>query len=194
MTPEPATSRLLAILDRFDPFRAVADTPALGEADVAELAEIPHAQDGLVAIAGDAAAVPARRYAAAEALLAGQLDGWRASSAALRSVAEALATALREDTSHNRWGLPGAFPGRLGKQLLSLPDGVVDALVPLLDDTLPLAIHGSEAATLSKAAGYRIADLAAYLLLLYRGEDWDAPADVATRDAQIAALKADLTA
>jgi hypothetical protein len=194
MTPRPGTSQVLAILDRFDPFRAVADTPALGAADVAELATIPHAQDVLVQIAGDDDATPARRYAAAEALLEGQLDDWRASSAAQRAVAQALAMALRDDTSHNRWGMPGEFPGRLGKQLLSLTDGVVDALVPLLDDALPLAIHGSEAATLSKAAGYRIADLAAYLLLLYRGDDWDAPGDVATRDAQIAALRAELTA
>lgn len=183
---------LLSVLDGVDPLSAAADEPAIGEAVVARLAAVDGAEDQLVAIAADASAPAARRYAAAEALLEGTFDRWRSSPAAAASVASALAAALRSDTSHNRWGLPGQFAGRLGEALLSLPGGVEDALLPLLDDASPLMIEGSEAATIAIDAGYRISDLAAYLLRLHRGQPAGAPADVADRDRANRALARDL--
>ena len=185
-------SQVLAILDRNDPFSASADEPSVREQDIRELAGVPGAEEALVAVARDAAAAPARRYAAAEVLLRGQFANWRTSSAGRRAVAGALAAAMHKDTTHNRWGLPGHFIGRLGEQLLSLPDGVVEALVPLLDEHAELNIEGSEAATLHSAAHYRISDLAAYLLSRYRGLPWEAHTGMAPRDAAIAALRAKL--
>ena len=142
-----------------------------------------------MAIAGDAAAPPARRYAAAEALLEGTLAEWRTSPDSVRAVADALAVALRDDLMHNRWGLPGHYAGRLGKELAALPSGVEEALAPLLDDDAPLIIDGSEGPAISELAGYRIADLAAYLISMHRGSAWDAPEDVAARDGFIASLR-----
>ena len=91
--------------------------------------------------------------------------------------------AIRADKIHNRWGLPGHFVGRSGSDLLSIKHGVEDALRPLLDDTRPLSIDGSEAATLADTAGYRVADLAGYLLATKRGETWTDDIDPAVRDA-----------
>lgn len=184
--------RVLAILDRIDPLSAPADEPSVHEGDIRELAGVLDAEEALVAVAGDAAATPVRRYAAAEALLQGHFASWRSSSAGRRSVAGALAVAMRNDNTHNRWGLPGHFIGRLGEQLLSLPEGVVEALAPLLDEQTELNIEGSEAATLQSAARYRIADLAAYLLSRYRELPWQAQNDLAQRDAAIAVLRVGL--
>jgi hypothetical protein len=184
--------KVLAILDRVEPLSAPADEPPFHEEDIRELASVPDAEKLLVAIARDHAATPQRRYAAAEALVEGRFANWRSSSANTRAVAEALAVAMRNDTTHNRWGLPGHFTGRLGDHLLSLPVGVVQALVPLLDEDAELHIEGSEAATLHSAARYRIADLAAYLLSRYRGLPWESHSDVARRDEAIAALRAKL--
>ena len=186
------SAKVLAILDRVDPFRAPADEPPFREEDVQELAAVPGAEDTLVAIARDDAATPVRRYAAAEALLEGRFANWRSSPFDCRAVASALAVAMRHDTTHNRWGLPGYFTGRLGNQLLSLPEGVVEALLPLLEERAELHIEGSEAATLQSAAHYRIADLAAYLLGRYRGLPWERHADAKRRDEAIATLRAKL--
>ena len=183
---------VLAILDGIDPFSARADEPSVRETDLQQLAAVPGAEEALVGVAGDAAATPRRRYAAAEALLQGHFSSWRSTSADRRAVAGALAAAMRNDPSHNRWGLPGQFAGRLGEHLLSLPEGA-EALAPLLDDQTALNIVGSEAATLQAAARYRIADLAAYLLSRYRGWLWPAYDDVAQRDAAIALLRARLS-
>jgi hypothetical protein len=65
--------------------------------------------------------------------------------------------------------LPGHFVGRSGTDLLSIRDGVEEALASLLDDDRPLTIGGGETASLAQAAGYRIADLGGYLLAARRG-------------------------
>lgn len=185
-------AQVQAILDRADPFSAPADAPPFKDQDMRELAAVADAEQALVAVAGDNAAPPRRRYAAAEALLDGHFGQWRLSPADNRAVAQALALAMRNDTLHNRWGLPGQFVGRLGKHMLSLSDGVVEALVPLLDDNAELHIEGSEAATLHSTLHYRIADLAAYLLSLYRRLPGEFDADLARRNQAIAALRARL--
>ena len=184
---------VLAILDRINPFDA-GEQPAFGASDLLELTAIAGSEQALLVIAGDGAQTAARRYAAAEALLEGPAQGWRTSREATRGVADALALAMREDLSHNRWGLPGFFTGRMGDQLLSLDSGVVEALLPLLDDNSRLSIEGSEEATLDHQRGYRIADLAAYLISRHRGSSWSAAPKVKRRDKDIAALKAELAA
>src|SRR5439155_272740 len=77
-----------------------------------------------------------------------------------------------EDRLHNRWGLPGYVVGRAGGLLLSLPAGVDEALLPLLDDARELVIDGSEEATIQHMARYRVGDLAAYLLAQRHGLEW----------------------
>jgi hypothetical protein len=190
-----ASAPVLAVLDRTAPFGTGSDSvPTLSADDVRDLAEIPAVEDALVEVAGDASQTPARRQAAAEGLLQGPFVQWRSSSAGSKAVASALAAGLAADDTHNRWGLPGHFSGRLGDALLSLGDDASDALTPLLDDDRRLEIEGSEEATLDEQAGYRICDLAAYLLSRLDGAPWDAPADVRRRSAYIDGLKAKLSA
>src|SRR5439155_1349085 len=81
----------------------------------------------------------ARRFAAAEALLA-LIPPSALAPADSAGVAQALAQAIREDRLHNRWGLPGYVVGRAGGLLLSLPAGVDEALLPLLDDARELVL------------------------------------------------------
>jgi hypothetical protein len=182
-------SPVLAILERADPFAAQTDEPPFQEQDMRELSAIPGAEEALVTVARDRAAAPVRRYAAAEALLEGRFSSWRKSPGDNRAVAGALALAMRTDVSHNRWGLPGEFTGRLGEQLISLSHGVDEALTPLLDDHGELNITGSEAATLQSRARFRIADLAGYLLSRYHGLPWKVETGIARRDEAIARLR-----
>jgi hypothetical protein len=184
--PHPSVT---SILDRVDPFRAPADAPPFREEDLAALASIPRAEHDLLAMAADAAGDPVRRFAAAEALLDPRFGGWRSAPGSRRAVAGALAAALGRDDSHNRWGLPGEFAGRLGEALLGLGAEGDAALVPLLDDHRELRLEGSEAATLQASRGFRVADLAAYLLGRLRGLSWEDAADPAERDRRIAALR-----
>jgi hypothetical protein len=153
------------------------------------LSAITGSEASLVAIARDNEAAPKRRYAAAEALVEGTFSKWRSSAAANRGVAQALAMAMRNDSSHNRWGLPGEFTGRLGDHFLSLSHGVDEALTPLLDEQAELHIMGSEAATLQAQAHFRIADLAAYLLSRYHGLPWKTHIGIAQRDRATARLR-----
>jgi hypothetical protein len=112
-----------------------------------------------------------RRFAAVEALFQGGWTSWRDGDRG-PAIAHVMAEAIAADQIHNRWGLPGHFVGRSGKDLLSIRRGVDDALTPLLEDERPLAIVGSETATVAEMAGYRISDLASYLIATYRGETW----------------------
>jgi len=186
-------NRVLEVLDRVNPFLTPADEPQFDEEDFRDLARFSEAEKALVALASDGAAKPARRYAAAVALLQGPFPKWRSSSDDCRAVAAALAMAMRNDTNHNRWGLPGEFIGQLGEYLLSLSKGVIEALVPLLQEHAELRIEGSEAATLQSVAHYRISDLAADLLGRYCGVPWKVHADMSVRDEGIAALRAKLS-
>jgi hypothetical protein len=99
-----------------------------------------------------------------------------------------LAAELAADTAHNRWGLPGTYVGPDGRRLVDLPDATA-ALAGLLDDQRELVIEGSETATIQNRARYRVADLAAYLLAEHLGVPFDAAADRAGRDEQIAELR-----
>lgn len=184
--PRPPVER---IIERVDPFLAPADAPPFREEDLTALASIPHAEHELLTIAGDETREPARRYAAAEALLDPRFEGWRSSPESRRVVARALAAALGRDASHNRWGLPGEFAGRLGEALIGLGAEGDAALVPLLEDHQELRVEGSEAATLQASHRFRVSDLAAYLLGRHRGIPWEDAAAPEERDRRIAALR-----
>jgi len=104
-------------------------------------------------------------------------------------MAEVLADALGRDRVHNRWGLPGEFTGRFGKQLVTLGTEGDAVLRRLLDDNRPLSIAGGEAATINSTARYRVADLAAWLLTSAHGLPWRNDSDPHVRDAEIARLR-----
>ncbi len=103
-----------------------------------------------------------------------------------------LAAELRSAAWHNDWGLPGHHVGTRGRELLRHGPAALAALRPLLDDAAPLAIIGSEAATLHDAARWRLADLAGWLLAQQLAPDLGrqlADPSPASRDATLAALR-----
>jgi hypothetical protein len=120
-------------------------------------------EHALLRVATDEQEPLARRFAAVEALFQGGWTSWRAGPEG-PAVARVMAEAIRADGIHNRWGLPDHYLSRSGSDLLSIKDGVEAALTPLLDDDRLLTIHGGETATVAHEAGYRVADLARYLL------------------------------
>lgn len=174
----------VAAFDNLPPFFSTESFASLGEPD-AIMRE-------LIAIADDSSHPPMRRYAAAEALFEGPWPSWQNEPSAASSVANALGTAIPHDHIHNRWGLPGHFVGGAGKRLLSLKQGVVQVLQPLLDITDALQIEGSEAAALQDVNRYRISDLAGYLICEYTNRRWEDDPSPDKRDVQIATLRREL--
>lgn len=180
-----AAPALTARLDAVDPFWNDDARPIYSDD---EIKAFRASKDELLAIALDDEQPLRRRFAAVEALFQGGWTKWRRKPDG-RAVAAVMADAIRADQIHNRWGLPGHFVGRSGRDLLSIDHGVEDALAPLLDDARPLSIDGSEAATQADLAGYRVADLAGYLLATRRGEDWTDDLDPEVRDAGMQPLR-----
>jgi hypothetical protein len=181
-------SELDDILDSVDAFTNVhVDLPL----DESQLEQLRGRERALVDVVSDAGAPTARRFAAAEALLALAPPSALA-PADSAAVAQALAQAIREDRLHNRWGLPGYVVGRAGGLLLSLPAGVDEALLPLLDDARELVIDGSEEATIQHMARYRVGDLAAYLLAQRHGLEWQNSEDPSERDRDNARIRSEL--
>ena len=161
---------VIEILDRRDPFLSGPGRPTLSEDELQALAAIADIEEELVAVAADPEQPLPRRFAAASAMFQGGWTDWRDGPAGA-AIAAALAAAIREDHSHNRWGLPGVFVGPSGADLLHIDVGVDEALTPLLDDQRELVIEGSEAAARAEREHFRIADLAAYLIAKHRGEE-----------------------
>jgi len=183
-----ASGVLVRTLDSVDPFWNDDARPIFPPEAMRLLEDIPDVEDELLAVATDPEQPLARRFAAVEALFQGGWTGWRAGPQG-RVIAGVMADAIRADGIHNRWGLPGHYVGRSGKDLLSIEDGVEEALTPLLDDDKPLMIHGSETATVADNARYRVADLAGYLLAERRGEAFGEDPDLAARDRIIERLR-----
>jgi hypothetical protein len=181
--------QVISIIDHVSPSGIGPDGPLFNEATLKVLAGIPAAESKLLAIVHDDNAPPDRRFVAAEALVEGGWSGWRTKPEDRRAMADVLANALARDRVHNRWGLPGEFVGRFGKQFATLHAEGDRALRRLLDDRRPLAIAGSEAATINSKARYRVADLAAWLLASAHGVEWRNDPDPAVRDAEIAKLR-----
>jgi len=154
---------LVRSLDSVDPFWNDDAREIFPPEAIKLLASIPDVEQQLLGIATDEGEPLARRFAAVEALFQGGWTGWRSGPQG-PAVAQVLAEAMRADKIHNRWGLPQHYLGRSGADLLSIQDGVEEALTPLLADDKPITIDGSEDATIAHDAGYRIADLARYLI------------------------------
>jgi len=183
-SPDALTDRL----DAVDPFWNDDARPIFSDEDMRAFAATDAIEERLLAVATDAEQPLKRRFAAVEALFQGGWTAWRTGDQG-PAIAAVLADAIRADKIHNRWGLPGHTVNRSGTDLLSIQDGVEQALTPLLDDDRKLTIDGSEAATLAELASYRIADLAAYLLTTRRGESFTDDPDPAARDAIIERLR-----
>jgi len=181
--------QVLSIIGRVSPSGIGPDGPLFHEADLKALAGIPSAESKLLAVVHDKDTSADHRFVAAEALLEGGWTNWRSKREDRHAVADVLADALVRDRVHNRWGLPGEFTGRFGKQLLGLQAEGDAALRRLLNDNRPLEIAGSEAATLNSKARYRVSDLAAWLLISTYGVPWSNNPDPAVRDAEIARLR-----
>src|SRR5919201_5712220 len=164
-----APALLVRCLDSVDPFWDADGEPIFPPEALRAVASVDDVEHALLGVATDPDEPLARRFAAVEALFQGGWTDWREGEQG-PAVAGVMADAMRADRVHNRWGLPGHYLGRSGEDLLSIRDGVEEALTPLLDDERPLNIHGSEAATVAYDSGYRISDLAGYLLAKHRGE------------------------
>ena len=172
---------ILRTLDSVKPFWNTDAGPLFPPEAIRALQRIDDVELELLDLAGDDGQPLERRFAAVEALFQGGWTSWRDGERG-PAIAEVMADAIGADQLHNRWGVPGHFVGRSGRDLLSIGRGVDEALTPLLDDGRPLAIVGSETATVSEQAGYRISDLAAYLIATHRGEAWADDPDPAVRD------------
>jgi hypothetical protein len=150
-------------LDAVDPLYNDDADLIFSDADMKAFAAADGIEARLLGIALDEEQPLKRRFAAVEALFQGGWTGWLGGPEGA-VVARVMADAIRADKIHNRWGLPDHYVGRSGRDLLSIGQGVEEALAPLLDDERPLIIDGSEAATINEEEGYRVADLASYLL------------------------------
>jgi hypothetical protein len=181
--------QVVTLIGHVSPSGIGPDGPLFDEASLKELAHIPSVESKLLAIVHDHDAVPDRQFVAAEGLFEAGLNSWQAKLEDRRAIAGVLADALARDRVHNRWGLPGEFTGRFGKQFAPLRAEGDAALRRLLDDNRPLIIEGSEAATLNSKAHYRVADLAAWLLASTHGIPWRNDSDPGVRDAEIARLR-----
>lgn len=179
---------LISRLDSVDPFYDDDGDHIFTDADMGAFSEIDGIEQRLLSIALDGGQPLKRRFAAVEALFQGGWTGWRDGPDG-PAIAAVFADAIRADKIHNRWGLPGHFVGRSGADLLSIAHGVEAALAPLLDDPARLTIDGGEAATLADVAGYRVCDLAGYLIASRRGESWPDDVDPTVRDARIESLR-----
>jgi hypothetical protein len=178
----------LAVLDQVDAFSYEAADPLFSDAQIHALAGLPDPARAMRDVVVDDTAPLARRYAAVEAAVQGGWSAWMQGDADARVVASVFARGLGHDQVHNRWGVPGQFVGPTGRILVGLRAGVREALEPLLVDRRPLEFVGSQAPTLQRARGYRICDLAGYLLAQHEHVAWQDSADPAVRDASNAAL------
>ena len=156
-------------LDSVDPFWDEDAGPIFPPEAMRLLEGVPDVEQALLGVATDEQAPLARRFAAVEALFQGGWTSWRAGPEG-PAVARVMSEAIRKDGIHNRWGLPDHYVSRSGNDLLSIQDGVEEALTPLLDDEDLLTIHGGETATVAHNEGYRVDDLARYLLAERRAQ------------------------
>lgn len=179
---------LTAILDKVKPFWNDDAAPVFKDDDMKTIAALAQPEMQLLSVVRDGAQPLGRRFVAVEALAQGGYTKFRATAADSALVARVLAEAIPMDKIHNRWGLPGNFVGRTGSFLIALPSGVEAALAPLMTDNRKLAIAGSETATVNEMNGYRVSDLAAYLIAQHRGLQWKDSRDPAVRDIENARI------
>lgn len=149
--------------------------------------------DALAAIGRDPSCPNPMRFAAFEGwiALAGEHALGQVDDATATAMATVQAEAIRTADEASLWGLPPSVSSEpLSRHLIILGKRALPPLKPLLDDTRPLPIAGSETSAIAGLRRYRISDLAAGLCAVILGQpyqDAKAPAD---RDKQIAALRA----
>jgi hypothetical protein len=165
-------SDLLSILGRVNPAGPGPDAPLFSEGDLSKLAAILSSEEELLGLLRDSNSDLRIRFLAAEALVEGPWKSWRNDSASRRLVADALTNAMADDRLHNRWGLPDSFIGPFGRRLVSVGAEADAALQNLVGDERYLHIVGSEAATLNSQAGFRVSDLASWLIANLQGIPW----------------------
>jgi hypothetical protein len=127
---------------------------------------------------------------AVEALRASDPAAYDALPASER--AAAYADALRTATIFNAWGHPPLGLSPAAQAFVALGPAAVEALKPLLDDTRPAPMFGSQDATTAHAYGNRVCDYAYALIEQIRGGEVDYPRSPEERDERIAALRAEL--
>jgi hypothetical protein len=153
------------------------------------IAGVPNADQELVVIIESPSEPIERRFSAVEAALQKGLPADLLDATTTAKILEVVVAAIPKDKYHNRWGLPGHSLGRLSKRLLKLP-GLDDSMLePLLGDSTPLVILGSESATIQSTHKYRVADLAAFMIARARKIDYADDRDPAVRDRFIAGLR-----
>jgi hypothetical protein len=106
--------------------------------------------------------------------------------------AQVLAATLAGHAQLNDFGYldpGGSYDGPAAHALLELGQAAVPALRPLLDDSSPAFLSGSEEATMAELYRYRRMDFAARYLQQILGEDAPFDKDPARRDEAIAALR-----
>lgn len=144
--------------------------------------EVGRDRSDLAQIASAPAVDPRLRVLAAELLA----DAGQPPQA---SLAEVYVKTLPDGFAHNLWGMPGEYVERLGERLLGFGKAAVPSLVPLLDDHRRLAYFGSEEPTLNEKMGFRVSDLAAYLICRLTNRPYVTAPDLRSRDVAIGRLK-----
>src|SRR5262245_2765183 len=110
---------LVSRLDAVDPLYNDDADRIFTNDDMRAFAAIDGIEEQLLSIALDGDETLERRFAAVEALFQGDWTGWR-DGADGPAIAAVFAAAIPVDRIHNRWGLPGHFVGRSGRDLLSI--------------------------------------------------------------------------
>jgi len=110
--------------------------------------------------------------------------------------AQVLCSALTQLTFLNDWGYldpAGSHDGEAALALLELGKAAVERLVPVLNDSRPAPLFGSEPATLAATYHYRRKDFAYRYLSLILGRAPAFAADPQSRDREIEQLTATCT-
>jgi hypothetical protein len=102
---------------------------------------------------------------------------------------------LAHQTYLNDWGYldpGGSHDGEAAQALLEMGTDALPQLLPLLDDSQPARLYGSEEATITKLYQYRRKDFAYHYIALILGLSSPFNADPAQRDQEIERLKAQM--
>jgi hypothetical protein len=151
----------------------------------------PGAPTALANLVTDSSAPMQARFLAAEILFS--KDSTYPPESAKAALAQVYAAALVENYTGmaNVWGLPGHLSS-VGQHAAALGDAAVAAFVPLLENDTPLFYSGSQEAMVGNSYGYRVKDMAAFIISQIKNIPYTVYKTAAERDPEIARLKAQL--
>lgn len=89
----------------------------------------------------------------------------------------------------NPWGIPSGPLGPLGERVASLGAAAIEPLAGALGDRAPVRFGGSRDATIGNSYGWRVKDVAAWVLAEITGAAFKPDGDPVRRDAAIRALR-----